>query len=144
MKASCVDDINISNNNYGKITKTVAQSVPGPVNTDPEIVYGKPEELVTSPEPPVMVFPQSPDEDIAQSNLGDGFVPSTNYLSPSNEPVPSTNFLSTSNEPASNYLSPSNEPATNYLSPSNEPASNYLSPPNEPVTTVTQTSYVSR
>ena len=67
-------DINISQNNYdGKITKTSVQSVPGSTSKDPEIIYGKP---VTSARPSGRINMQS----TTQSNLQDGFVPSSKYL----------------------------------------------------------------
>ena len=85
MKASCAEDINISKSNYGKMTKTdgntFMKSVP-PVSPDPEIIYGKPEMLVTSARPTTVELTSW--EDATESNLEDGFVPSVMYL---NNPV---------------------------------------------------------
>ena len=69
-----VGDINISQNNYdGKMTKTNVQAVPGSASKEPEIIYGKP---VTSTRPSESFNMQSS----TQSNLQDGFVPSSKYL----------------------------------------------------------------
>ena len=70
------DDINLSKGNYGKVTKTdgntFIKSVPAPVSYQPEIIYGKPEVLVTSSRPTTVLS--------TDTNLQDGFVPSTKYL----------------------------------------------------------------
>ena len=69
-----VGDIDISQDNYdGKRTKTNVQPVPGSISKGPEIIYGKP---VTSSRPSGRINMQS----TTQSNLQDGFVPSSKYF----------------------------------------------------------------
>ena len=73
MKAFIAGDIDINtspNNNDGKMTKTNVQTVPGSTSRDPEIIYGRP---LTSPRPSGGINMPS----TTQSNLQDGFVPSS-------------------------------------------------------------------